>query len=71
MIKQETVRVCICDKCGFKWSPSRSGESSLPKVCSKCKSVNWNKAEEPHVEQKEELSDKWSEVEQVVVPFED
>lgn len=37
--KQITVYECVCDKCGRSW---QTRNDSIPKVCSYCKSVNWN-----------------------------
>ena len=43
MITKIEVNKCVCDKCGHEWI-TRNEE--IPKVCSKCKSVNWNKSQE-------------------------
>lgn len=47
IIKNIKTLVCHCDNCGNEWEPQINNpkvkKENLPKVCTKCKSYNWNK----------------------------
>jgi hypothetical protein len=38
--REETVIVCVCERCGHDWIPRGEFE---PKICPKCKSIYWDR----------------------------
>ncbi len=38
-IKEETIKICVCDRCHYEWKPRDGIE---PRVCPQCKSYKWN-----------------------------
>lgn len=44
-IKTKKIAVFVCDKCKHEWQ-NKTKRKHLPKMCPKCKTVNWNKKSE-------------------------
>ena len=39
-VEATTMKELKCQKCDYKWYPNKP--DTLPKVCPRCKSFNWN-----------------------------